>query len=273
MKLTTSLLSDDSQPADVLHLVAPGATLGHCSDNDVPLRHGDTPVGRVQAIIRSDGEYWLLENLSKVAAVRLNGRPLAPRQGAALACGDRICIGDHEVRVEGACVTEAADTEAAPTPVQTAEAAVPALAVTALQAEQASEAAAEQTTAAAIHAETANSATPAEDMDIFHDLLGGPGVLPVGGGEPASDTHPFDMQSATPRNHPDPLALLPQAHESPAPDAQTSVAPEMHLDHILSDSTPTTLDLREPLAAHRDHDINDVLASADQQNPAYASKA
>jgi predicted component of type VI protein secretion system len=172
MKITTTLLSDEARPADVRHLAAPGITLGRCSDNDIPLCGGQKPVGRVQAVIRSDGEYWLLESLSKISAVWLNGRPLAPRQTAALASGDRIRIGDHEVCVEEERWAERAEAE-----------------------------------------ESDESPSPAEETDIFQDLLGGPGVLPVGSNMPVETLHPFDMQSSTLRNHPDPLALLPEERE------------------------------------------------------------
>ena len=226
MKITTTLLSDEARPADVRHLAAPGITLGRCSDNDIPLCGGQKPVGRVQAVIRSDGEYWLLESLSKISAVWLNGRPLAPRQTAALASGDRIRIGDHEVCVEEERWAERAEAE-----------------------------------------KSDESPSPAEETDIFQDLLGGPGVLPVGGNMPVETVHPFDMQSSTLRNHPDPLALLPEEREPLPPVTQACVTPDASFDHILSDPTPTTLDLREPLAAHRGHDIRETLATGREIEP------
>ena len=112
---------------------------------------------------------------------------------------------------------------------------------------------------------------PEEDPDdIFKDLLSGPGVLPVGGSAP-DDRHPFDMESATNRNHHNPVELLrPEGMHHPSIDgdpldALPSDGTDKDRYTIFSDDSPTTLSKDTALDSHK-HD-NILHAGYKDENP------
>ena len=109
---------------------------------------------------------------------------------------------------------------------------------------------------------------PEEDPDdIFKDLLSGPGVLPVGGSAP-DDRHPFDMESATNRNHHNPVELLrPEGMRHPSIDGDPlDTLPSDGTDKdrytIFSDDSPTTLSKDTALDSHKQDNILDTLQRA-----------
>lgn len=109
---------------------------------------------------------------------------------------------------------------------------------------------------------------PAEDPDdIFKDLLSGPGVLPVGGAT-ADDRHPFDMESATNRNHHNPVELLrPEGLHHPSIDGDPLQAlptdgAEKDRQTIFTDDSPTTLRSDTALDSHKEDNILDTLHRA-----------
>lgn len=103
--------------------------------------------------------------------------------------------------------------------------------------------------------------------DIFKDLLSGPGVLPVGGSA-ADERHPFDMESATNRNHHNPVELLrPEGMHHPSIDGDPLDAlPNDGADKdrytIFSDDSPTTLNKDTALDSHKQDNILDTLQRA-----------
>jgi len=109
---------------------------------------------------------------------------------------------------------------------------------------------------------------PAEDPDdIFKDLLSGPGVLPVGGAN-TDDRHPFEMESATNRNHHNPVELLrPEGLHHPSIDGdplQTLPTDGAEKDRqtIFTDDSPTTLRNDTALDSHKEDNILDTLHRA-----------
>jgi len=109
---------------------------------------------------------------------------------------------------------------------------------------------------------------PEEDPDdIFKDLLSGPGVLPVGGAT-TDDRHPFDMESATNRNHHNPVELLrPEGLHHPSIDGDPLQAlptdgAEKDRQTIFTDDSPTTLRSDTALDSHKEDNILDTLHRA-----------
>ncbi len=100
--------------------------------------------------------------------------------------------------------------------------------------------------------------------DIFKDLLSGPGVLPVGGAV-TDERHPFDMESATNRNHHNPVELLrPEGMHHPSIDgdpldALPSDGTDKDRNTIFSDDSPTTLNQDTALDSHKHDNILDTL--------------
>ncbi len=103
--------------------------------------------------------------------------------------------------------------------------------------------------------------------DIFKDLLSGPGVLPVGGAS-ADDRHPFEMESATNRNHHNPVELLkPEGLHHPSIDGDPldslpSDGAEKDRQTIFSDDSPTTLNKDTALDSHKEDNILETLRRA-----------
>ncbi|MHC8945850.1 FHA domain-containing protein [Advenella incenata] len=103
--------------------------------------------------------------------------------------------------------------------------------------------------------------------DIFKDLLSGPGVLPVGG-TATDERHPFDMESATNRNHHNPVELLrPEGMHHPSIDgdpldALPSDGADKDRYTIFSDDSPTTLNKDTALDSHKQDNILDTLQRA-----------
>jgi FHA domain-containing protein len=125
---------------------------------------------------------------------------------------------------------------------------------------------------AAQPADTGNSppAAPVQQEnpdDIFKDLLSGPGVLPVGGAT-IDERHPFDMESATNRNHHNPVELLrPEGMHHPSIDGDPLDAlPTDGADKdrytIFSDDSPTTLNKDTALDSHKQDNILETLQRA-----------
>lgn len=114
-------------------------------------------------------------------------------------------------------------------------------------------------------AEAAAPAAVADD-DVFADLIG-PGTLPVGSA-PDVSSHPFDLDSAQARNAEDPLQHLPPgdaAVSRPATDPLALFdAPGDGSPSIFSDGSPSALPAHDPLAEHRDHPVQEVLAGTRQ---------
>lgn len=109
---------------------------------------------------------------------------------------------------------------------------------------------------------------PEDDPDdIFKDLLSGPGVLPVGGAA-TDDRHPFDMESATNRNHHNPVELLkPEGLHHPSIDGDPLQAlptdgAEQDRQTIFTDDSPTTLRSDTALDSHKEDNILDTLHRA-----------
>ncbi len=100
--------------------------------------------------------------------------------------------------------------------------------------------------------------------DIFKDLLSGPGVLPVGG-DSSDGRHPFDMESATNRNHHNPVELLkPEGLHHPTIDgdpldALPTDGAEKDRSTIFSDDSPTTLSKDSALDSHKEDNILETL--------------
>lgn len=103
--------------------------------------------------------------------------------------------------------------------------------------------------------------------DIFKDLLSGPGVLPVGG-VTTDERHPFDMESATNRNHHNPVELLrPEGLHHPSIDGDPlDTLPTDGTDKdrytIFSDDSPTTLNKDTALDSHKQDNILETLRRA-----------
>ncbi|WP_193088382.1 FHA domain-containing protein [Advenella sp. FME57] len=125
---------------------------------------------------------------------------------------------------------------------------------------------------AASPADTGNSpaAAPVPEEnpdDIFKDLLSGPGVLPVGGNA-TDERHPFDMESATNRNHHNPVELLkPEGMHHPSIDgdpldALPSDGADKDRHTIFSDDSPTTLNKDTALDSHKQDNILETLQRA-----------
>lgn len=125
---------------------------------------------------------------------------------------------------------------------------------------------------AAQPADTGNSpaAAPVPEEnpdDIFKDLLSGPGVLPVGG-TATDERHPFDMESATNRNHHNPVELLrPEGMHHPSIDgdpldALPSDGADKDRYTIFSDDSPTTLNKDTALDSHKQDNILETLQRA-----------
>ncbi len=111
------------------------------------------------------------------------------------------------------------------------------------------------------------AAPPENPDDIFKDLLIGPGVLPVGGANP-DDRHPFEMESATNRNHHNPVELLrPEGLHHPSIDGDPldtlpSDGAEKDRQTIFSDDSPTTLSKDTALDSHKEDNILETLRRA-----------
>ena len=135
-----------------------------------------------------------------------------------------------------------------------------------------------KTTVAPMPGETTYAPAPAESAvpepeppvpeenpdDIFKDLLSGPGVLPVGG-DSSDGRHPFDMESATNRNHHNPVELLkPEGLHHPTIDgdpldALPTDGAEKDRSTIFSDDSPTTLSKDSALDGHKEDNILETL--------------
>lgn len=113
------------------------------------------------------------------------------------------------------------------------------------------------------------TAPPPEENpdDIFKDLLSGPGVLPVGGTS-MDERHPFEMESATNRNHHNPVELLrPEGLHHPSIDGDPldslpSDGAEKDRQTIFSDDSPTTLNKDTALDGHKEDNILETLRRA-----------
>src|SRR5690606_26486082 len=103
--------------------------------------------------------------------------------------------------------------------------------------------------------------------DIFKDLLSGPGVLPVGGAA-ADERHAFDMESATNRNHHNPVELLkPEGMHHPTIDGDPLDAlPTDGTDKdrytMFSVDSPTTLSKDNAPDSHKQDNSLETLQRA-----------
>jgi FHA domain-containing protein len=120
-----------------------------------------------------------------------------------------------------------------------------------------------------LHADDANAlaVAPAPAPDIFNDLMG-PGTLPVGTA-PDVSAHPFDMASAASRNPEDPLAHLDKgdmgfSNRPRDPLGMFSNPDNVHVHHVFSDSTPSTMHGHDPLAQLNDDPIASTLGRQDK---------
>lgn len=246
--ITLSIINK-TEPAKVASysLNSPGATVGSNPDNDLVLSDRDQSAGKVQAVFRVDQQgNATLMNLSSLIPVSVSGICLSFRQEIPVEENDEIMIGNFVLRQQ--------DQEAANTTATTV--AVPAIPAVMPQAP------AIETTA--IMAQPAPAPAPVED--IFADLLNSPGVIPVGS-SPQDNAHPFDMASATNRNHPDPVSLLtpqgvqPYGNNDPL-NMLSSDGNDQHRNSIFSDTRPSTLLHDNALAAHQEEQITQALKQA-----------
>lgn len=113
--------------------------------------------------------------------------------------------------------------------------------------------------------------------DVFSDLFGGPGTVPVGSA-PDVSAHPFDMESAQNRNPEDPLRHLPRGDANvsgPLRDPLDALGSHDDNDghDVFSDQTPSTLPSDDPLAPHRLDPLGETLNSArEHDNNSWAAR-
>ncbi|WP_460475330.1 FHA domain-containing protein [Bordetella tumulicola] len=119
--------------------------------------------------------------------------------------------------------------------------------------------------------------TDTSTTDVFSDLFGGPGTVPVGSA-PDVSAHPFDMESAQNRNPEDPLRHLPRGDANvsgPLRDPLDALGSHDDNDghNVFSDQTPSTLPSDDPLAPHRLDPLGETLNSArEQDNNGWAAR-
>lgn len=117
----------------------------------------------------------------------------------------------------------------------------------------------------------------ASTTDVFSDLFGGPGTVPVGSA-PDVSAHPFDMESAQNRNPEDPLRHVPRGDANvsgPLRDPLDALSSHDDNDghNVFSDQTPSTLPSDDPLAPHRLDPLGETLNSArEQDNNGWAAR-
>lgn len=263
-----------ADPAKLItsQLQVPGGTIGSGPENDIVLADEKHTIGKVQAALRMNAQGdAVLVNLCSTSPIYLNGLILAFKQQAAFGEKDRITLGSYVLQALTETAT-ASQTTAATVSTATTVSAMPAS--TPAQVPQTVLVPAFTEPAAPVSVEEPAPAAPPPPPpagDIFADLLNSPGTLPVGA-PIQTEAHPFEIPSASDRNHADPVSLLsPQGVRQPLHHHDPLLmlsrdGTEQHRATIFTDNSPGTLRQTRELAEHQEDRILQTLQQAAYNN-------
>lgn len=244
-----------ADPAKLItcQLQIPGGTIGSSPNNDIVLADEENAIGKVQAVLRMNAQSnAVLVNLCSTSPIYLNGLILTFKQQAVFGKEDRITLGSYVLQT----LTET-------TPAQAPQPAM-APAVQPASFEQAEPNPLASITITVPAEEPAPVAPPPPAEDIFADLLNSPGTLPVGA-PTRNEAHPFEMDSASDRNHANPVSLLTlqgvhqPIHQRDPLSMLSQDGTEQHRVTIFTDNSPSTLRQNQELAEHREDRILQTL--------------